>query len=410
MHGPEVANKVVAAFMGTPGAKDFNRFFTKQGKELLGVDKPSILKSGIPIPNTVTRAIEDAGAEGFKSPTDAKSYLAIPKMVADPQQPDSIKVQAIKKSFGPGNEKLINKFSTEEQMYIFSDITSKEATKEVYRLAAKDPELGRIYTNWVNSSFDRLFKREVMGLTSIKSNPFVQVRWDSDNKSLKVERINPNLPEASQYFLRNENAVQNAERTVRRLNMGLDSFKNMATATGQNTEAVVMKALVNNGANIKGTIVEDMLHSILGSQKPKPASKSDLDQANPQANMAPLPAARKPVPDNSNYRVPPSVYEQAIRERTPDNFRARVAPLEFADEQLPSSGSLGDFLRNPSAPGLVGSPQRRNSGVPARVVPGRGKNASAGSGRGNLSDETEIGREVIEVPEGADINPYLRRK
>lgn len=211
---------------------------------------------GVPI--TLNRAFDEFRTK-MKDATDSEKRKMNASMIdeitriADPNVPDSIKVNYALTAFHPNNRDFISKLNIDSkdergnviqgQNAVFQKFTSPEITKEMYRLGQTHPGLWKNYVDWTQETLgNELISRELRYLGEIR-NPAIRVGWDSDNKRFTDPTYNVTPENAKRWGLKGPypdaefHVVQGA---ISRINANLSNFKHVAEVGGGSVEAFIL--------------------------------------------------------------------------------------------------------------------------------------------------------------------------
>lgn len=330
-------------------------------------------------PYTMSQALDDTAVKTDGKPSQPggkqlqKAVTEMPaKVLLDPKSTDSAKINMLR-SF---DDNYINKIEgMPSKTQVFTDMTRPEISKEVWRLGQKDPEAWKQYRTFVSNSFtNSIAHQEILSINDIQTNPNIKLTYKDGQFYYGLgNNINPYVKADKAIGLFGQNGVaeqrlsdansaraQEAGRTVTRLNQNMISVREMLKQEGSDPDAYFLQVFSNMGVKL-GPLTQQMQNAIISSH----AKPSDT--------------------------------------KTPITDRA----LPYSEEDAPSSGNVLPDAQRSSLTSFLGNP--------AGVVRAQRKNApvvnsepSRGNVRGNLSDENILGVGVTNVPEGADINKYLR--
>jgi hypothetical protein len=342
------------------------------------------IMAGKPANPTDPNALPDTRTPKQIIDTAKKAKVANPRInqvlvdqidhISDPKIGDDAKINLIRSFTDPANANFVSEFSkdrwnTPDGLYkngakwikgryeTFSKLTSPKTVESIKRLAEqKDPALFKQYTDYIQTSFSKeLFSRELRDLNTIQETKGLKLTWHTEEKQFYMN-YEPNAKGKGGNLdpMEAQQRYQFYKPGLDRLNTAIQGMSNVARAAGQDVDTYLFKLFRDNGVTHDG-------------------------------KQAGLPSAMMTAMYTGN---------QGAR------------ALNFAPDQLPSSGNVGPFAR-------VGSVDSFLAPSSGSVAPAR-NNAPASPGRaprGNLTDTDviSIGRTGDTEDAFSRINPNYGR-
>lgn len=324
---------------------------------------------------TLSQALEDVKPDPHDpAPTVVasknlnKAITELPsRVLLNPDLAEGLKVNFAKAAFDPSNEGYIGKIrGTESKHSVFMDMSSPKITQEVWKLGQKDPNVWKMYKDWVgNEGLNQLINPELRSLNNIQSNPDIKITWDNENhqfgltvgKDVNVNLsrrppLNPGSDIAEYYSPDRQMAQTVASASINKINNVLRSVANVYQQEGKDPNVYVIQSLMRMGFEPNtDTIPSKMINAVSAT-----------------GNL---------LGKEKDQRIPYDV------------------------EQAPSSGALGsslsDFLSNPAGV------------VPYKVqnAPASLKTRSKGTSS-NMSDNPFLSIKTNDIPEGMSAREFLQ--
>lgn len=226
--------------------------------------------------------------EDFKSVVDMIDFLKKPTV------DDPAKHRLIYSAFGERNKGFLEEFAKDTydqngnwvqgKWHVFNSFTAPEVTAAVKKTAASDPNVQRIYLNWVSESFrNDLLSAELKDLNDIQKDPSVQLRFNPDTSQWRVERVaqppknvtgGVRQGQGSEKAVEERNFIRYREAVENRLNPALDNLKVIGKTFGFDVNSYIVREMVAGGYRPDGkSVPSEILNSVItGTNPPKPDS------------------------------------------------------------------------------------------------------------------------------------------
>ena len=209
---------------------------------------------------------------------------------------DELKINTLKSAFDPYMKGFIGTvpMDTVDQngrpipgkYSVFRRLTSPDILKEVIRLDQARPDLGikQNYENWMRETFSfDLLGRDLPNMREMLSEPGVVIRYNSVDHRFDAESSLPkqSTDPATRITITRSRQVSNnrvavVQRTLNRINYGMQSVMEYAKATGQDPEGYVLQLMANAGLDIQKEIRssgEGLAKAIVSSRMKQMAPK-----------------------------------------------------------------------------------------------------------------------------------------
>lgn len=237
--------------------------------------QPSFLSTG----KVTTLKQQLDNADSKKISTNSRAYnnlFEIPKTIADPQAPDSVKKNVAMYAFSPENYGILDRIkmdyydpSTKQfipgKYSIYNRMTSPDITESMYKLKQKDPDGTKLwswYSQWSENEFGKLFRADVATLNDMKDYR-TKFYWDNENKRLGV--LDQNNKPLTSDVARSVPSLGLALRITNRLNSGLTNLRNVQEKDGVDVNTYLLQTLHSIGLDKE--VVKDLSTAILSSNK-----------------------------------------------------------------------------------------------------------------------------------------------
>lgn len=371
-----------------------------------------------------------ARTNNAQTPALAKTYdgmLSAIETIADPKNTDlQSKSNLAKAAFDPKNIGLLTQFGEDSgggntgqpfkpgKFAIFQRLFSDDMTKAVQEL--KEPQVWAMYKDLAKQmGFRELYGPAITGLSQGPSAPMenkdVRMGWNSETAQFTrpmffAGPINPAREKYKEYV----------NSTVDRLNFMFARVSNIAKEEGTDPNALIlgwMKELGVDTGKLPG-IPKQMLDEIIrantearetdkkrikdygGKPRVEPVPTSIISPGLPY-NIEDAPSSGAVGPQGSSlsdFLANPGRVVAGMKQNAPATSAVRSRGI-LSQEQVNAGDEYGtaadkEMLRKKYGPDVSKWPYKRNRSM-------------------NLSDQDIVGIGVEAVPEGADINKYLRK-
>lgn len=186
--------------------------------------------------------------------------------------PDNVKKLAVRSAFSGRNDQMISLFfeqgnGTDSSQRAYRLMTDPRMVKELQRLGPEEFAMGM---NWTDKTFvNEVAPAEIKDLGKIQTTPGFTVIYNPDTNhfSSVYQR-----PAGAGPFAPNVGAYQSyVDKSLSRLNAGIDGMKGYIQANGGDVSAYVLKTLISRGLDPKTAvgIPGDMIKSLIASGQSK---------------------------------------------------------------------------------------------------------------------------------------------
>ncbi len=317
-------------------------FITQNGKvnPTTGVPAPVTPKG---VYNAIDQKNKDPNAAATPStPNLNKAVADLPtRIITDPKVTDTAKLNAARGAFGPENQGEIGLIKgAQNKTDVFTNRTSTKMTDEIWRLNQQQPGVWAGYTKWATNEFaHEMYAKDITMLRFVQDNPNIKITWDTENHQLgivtgdQVQSMNPSktkslfsgaMPDDQTRYgsITVDQRINDARAAVTRINQGLQSINYMFQKEGKDPDVYTRSLLLGLG-------------------------------------------------------VGPS--------KVNDTLRMNGAAIPYNEENTSPSGTLDQWLKNPSSSTFTRPPIR------------------------NLSDDKILGMDVQDIPEGMSARDFLQK-
>ncbi len=281
--GPEASKVYFNKVLSSGALPVYQRWIGQQTRGFMA--QPDLRQTGNA--NTVLKSVFEAKKANVTDPNTYNYLMTMgPEMIANPKIGDGVKENLIHAYYDPSNNGLFNHIKLETQdprtgasrpgrSFMYTKQFAPDVTKAVKAYADTHGEqFWHEYKDRAETAFgSEIFGDEIRNLNNVSLRPDVRLTWDSDNHRWDLKPITPAGPKtggslASPTAFRDYEGYNQAQRTINRLNMGIQSMVKIAEAdgrSGSDVDAYLMQLMVGMGfapTKAPQTLPEAMLRTI----------------------------------------------------------------------------------------------------------------------------------------------------
>ena len=224
--------------------QDFSNYFGRMSKEMA----TQYNKRTTGVEYTFNNVIDNLKANKIKDGRFSEAVLGEVKKIYDPSLPKEVRMNYALAAFSDGNRGMISRIQADApgkpgQNSVFQQFTSPQMTKAMWELGKENPQVWNKYVDWAKTSLSKeLMNKEIQNLANVSpdDNSNISVGWDAKNHRFKSEYVTApgtvNTPTPGYGIV---------ERSINRLNSNLSNYKNIATASGEDPDAFILKSIAD---------------------------------------------------------------------------------------------------------------------------------------------------------------------
>lgn len=246
-------------------------------------------------PANINQLVSDIQKYDIKSvPAVAEDVIKYVNVLSDPRMSKELRMTAVPGFFSKATEGFVGRFSEDQRAAVYARMTSKNTTDAMFDLGKDDPRYWQMYSNWNKLTFTNdVMKTEINTLREITHNPKWVLTFDSKTNQLDIHKPADYLPQplsSDRLFsgMRNQQRVDadieerkfdDAKKSLERLNLGLQSFSEVAKRENTSPSLYMLRFLQDikaiNPMQMEG-LPSDLMEALASSIK-KPVN----DQTTP---------------------------------------------------------------------------------------------------------------------------------